>query len=50
VSDRAAQLFVKELLELGLVRPVADASGRSVIVERHEDAIIRWFVERTDTG
>jgi hypothetical protein len=50
VSDRAAQLFVKELLGLGIVRPVPGSGGRTVIVERDEDAIIRWHVERTSPG
>jgi Fic family protein len=46
-SDRAAQLFVKELLELGIVRPVPGAPGRTVIVERDEAGIIEWYLERT---
>jgi Fic family protein len=47
VSDRTAQLFVKELLDLGIVRPVPGASGRTVIVERDEAGIIQWHIERT---
>jgi Fic family protein len=50
VSDRAAQLFVKELLDLGIVRPVPGDSGRTVIVERDEARIIRWHIERTASG
>lgn len=46
VSERAAQLFVKELLELGIVRPAPSSDGRTVIVARDEPAIIRWYVER----
>jgi hypothetical protein len=46
VSDRAAQLFVKELLGLGLVRPVTGSDGRTVIVERHAAAITDWYLQR----
>jgi hypothetical protein len=46
VSDRAAQLFVKELLDLGLVRIVPDAAVRGVVVERDEDALVAWYLER----
>jgi hypothetical protein len=46
VSGRAAQLFVKELLDLGLVRPAATSAGRTVIVERDESAIIDWYLQR----
>jgi hypothetical protein len=46
VSERAAQLFVRELQELGLVRPVPGATGRTVIVERDEAAIIDWYLGR----
>lgn len=46
VTDRAAQLFVKELLELGLVDTVQGAGGRGVIVARHEDGIVRWYLDR----
>lgn len=44
VGVRTAQLFVNELLEMGLVRKVASSSARSVIVERDEDAIVQWYV------
>jgi hypothetical protein len=48
VSERAAQLFVKELLELGLVRPVATAGGgRTVIVERDDAAVTAWYLEKS---
>jgi predicted transcriptional regulator len=46
VSDRAAQLFVKELLDLGLVRAVPDAAARGVVVARDEDAIVDWYLQR----
>lgn len=46
VSERAVQLFVKELLDLGLVRDTGAGSGRSVIVERNDAAIVEWFVKR----
>jgi len=46
VSDRTAQLFVKELLDLSVVRRVPGAEGRTVIVERDETGIITWYLER----
>ncbi len=46
VTDRAAQQFVKELLDLGLVKVVPGATGRAVIVARDEDAIVAWYLER----
>lgn len=46
VSDRAAQLFVKELLDLGLVRIVPEAAARGVVVERDEDALVDWYLQR----
>jgi len=47
VTERAGQLFVKELLSMGLVRlATGDSSGRGVIVERDDDAIVQWFVKR----
>jgi hypothetical protein len=46
VSDRAAQVFVKELLDLGLVQVVPEATARGVIVARDEDAIVNWYLER----
>lgn len=46
VTDRAAQLFVKELLELGLVDTVQGTGGRGVIVAPNEDGIVRWYLDR----
>lgn len=46
VSERAAQLFVKELLESGIVRKTSASTSRSIIVERDEDAIVQWYVSR----
>ena len=47
VTDRAAQLFIKELLELGLVRAVTGGGqGKTLIVERDEAAIIDWYLAR----
>lgn len=43
-SERAAQLFIKELLEIGIVRPSTTGSGRGSIVERDEDAIVQWYL------
>ena len=45
VTDRAAQLFVKELLGLGLVEVAPEATGRGVIVARNEDAIVLWYLD-----
>jgi len=49
VTERAAQLFVKELMETGLARDTGRGSGRAVIVERDEDAIVRWYIGRQPT-
>lgn len=46
VSDRAVQQFVKELTELGLVRPVDGGDRRGVVVERDDDAIVQWYLQR----
>lgn len=46
VTDRAAQLFVKELLDLGLVKIVPDATARGIVVARDEDAIVDWYLQR----
>jgi hypothetical protein len=46
VSGRAGQLFVTEFLELGLVRRVPGTTGRAVIVERDDAAIINWYLQR----
>ena len=48
VSERAAQLFVKELLENGIVRKAPASTSRSIVVERDEDAIVQWYVSRTN--
>lgn len=44
VSDRAAQLFVKDLLDLGLVRVVGGTTGRGFLVAKDADAIVRWYL------
>jgi hypothetical protein len=46
VSERAAQLFVKELLGLGLVREVPGSAGRTVIVERDDGALVDWYLQQ----
>ena len=46
VSERAAQMFVRELLEAGLVRVVGGTTGRGFLVERDDDAIVQWYLER----
>lgn len=50
VSERAGQLFVKELLDMQLVRPLSHASaGKAVVVERDEGAIVQWYLQRSVT-
>lgn len=44
VSDRAVQVFIKEMLELGLVKDTGTGSGRSVIVAKDEEAIVQWYL------
>lgn len=46
-SERAAQMFVKELLDAGLVRIVGGTTGRGFLVEKDDDAIAQWYVLRT---
>lgn len=46
VSERAVQMFVKELLDAGLARPTGK-TGRGHLVERDEDAIVQWYLQRT---
>jgi hypothetical protein len=52
VSERAAQLFVKDLLDTGLVSQVANQRG--TVVTKDEDAIVHWYMRRSvaagDTG
>jgi hypothetical protein len=48
VGERSAQLFVKEMLELGLVREVPNTGGRTVIVEKDDAAILKWYLARPD--
>jgi hypothetical protein len=42
-SERAAQVFIKELLEIGIVRP-STVGGRGSIVEHDEDAMVQWYL------
>lgn len=44
-SERAVQMFVKELSDLGLVRPVTRA-GRGNVVEKDEVGIAEWHLRR----
>jgi hypothetical protein len=46
-SERAVQMFVKELLDLGLTRVVPGVTGRGVVVEKDEDALVQWYLRRT---
>jgi len=50
VSDRAVQLFVKELLDLGLVRVAPEATARGIVVARDDDAIVDWYLQRAAEG
>jgi len=45
VSERAVQMFVKELSEEGLVRPVA-RTGRGNLVEKDDIGIAEWQLRR----
>jgi hypothetical protein len=45
VSERAGQLFVKELLDLGLVRPTSEGSRT---IERDEDGLLDWYLRRAE--
>lgn len=49
-SERAAQMFVKELLDAGLVQVVEGAVGRGLLVEKDDDAIVRWYLKRPKGG
>lgn len=44
VGDRAAQLFVKDLLDLSLVRVVGGTTGRGFLVAKDHDAIVTWYL------
>jgi len=44
VSERSAQVFVKDLLDAGLVKVVANARG--TVVEKDDDAILQWYLRR----
>jgi hypothetical protein len=44
-SERAGQLFVNELLGLGLVRQV-ETGRRGVVVERNDAGILAWYLGR----
>jgi hypothetical protein len=46
VSDRAVQLFVKEMLDAGFVRDAGTGSGRAVVVERDDGALVQWYAGR----
>jgi hypothetical protein len=48
VGERTAQLFVKELLELGLVREVSGGAGKSTIVEKEPMGDVEWFLRQAD--
>lgn len=45
---RVTQIFVKEMLEAGFVKDTETGVGRAVIVDRDDEAIIRWYATRDD--
>jgi hypothetical protein len=47
VGERSAQLFIKELLGLGLVLEVPNGA-RAVIVEKDHGGILNWYLSRSD--
>jgi hypothetical protein len=49
-SERAAQMFVKEMLDAGLVGTVGGAPGRGVLVEKDDDAIVGWYIRQMRGG
>ena len=44
VSERSAQMFVKELLDAGLVAVVPSARG--TVVAKDQDAVVQWYLPR----
>lgn len=44
VSDRFAQMFVNELLALGLVRRVERASKKGTVVEKDRLGLVQWYL------
>jgi Fic family protein len=50
VSERAVQLFVKELLDAGLVRDTGTGTGRAVVVAHDDGALARWYVSQESDG
>ncbi len=45
VSLRAVQLFVKEMIDSGILREVG-SGGRGLVAAHDEYGIVRWYVER----
>lgn len=43
-SERAAQMFVKDLLDLSLVCVVGGTTGRGFLVAKDDDAIVQWYL------
>lgn len=46
VGERTAQLFVKELLDLQLVREVSSGAGKSTIVEKEPMGDVEWYLRQ----
>jgi hypothetical protein len=44
VSERAAQLFVKDILDVRLVKVLPNVRG--TVVEKDEDEIVQWYLRR----
>ena len=44
VSDRFAQMFVNELLALGLVRRVERESRKGTVVEKDRIGLVQWYL------
>ena len=46
---RVTQIFIKEMLDAGFVKDTQTGVGRALVVDRDEEAILRWYVTR-DAG
>lgn len=46
VTERAAQMFVKDMLDSGMLRVVDGASGRGILVEKDYRALVDLYLQR----
>lgn len=46
VSVRAVQLFVKEMIDLGILSEVGSSAARGLVAAHDEYGIVRWYVGR----